>query len=321
MSPARLLLAACAASLALSAAPAHAQLAGKKVLFVNSYHEGYPWSDGEEKGAQMALQGSGVKLEFARMDVKRHQGDTAFSKAAGLKVKTEIESGRPDVVILADDPAVQLVLVPYFKQSSTPFVFCGINWEATRYGLGKNATGMVEVALVKELLAGLKDYAKGSRVGFLTVDSETERIEGPYYRKALGLSFTSERYVKTLAEWKEAFVKMQGEVDVLFIGNYAGINDWNEADAAAFAQANSKVPSGSIYDFMMPYVMLGYTKIAEEQGAAAGKMALEILKGKPPSAIPVVANKQAKIFINPRLAARAGIVFKPELVKMAEVVK
>jgi ABC-type uncharacterized transport system substrate-binding protein len=269
----------------------------------------------------MALQGAGVKLELVRMDVKRHQGDAAFAKAAAQKAKAEIEAARPDVVILADDPAVQLVLVPYFKQSPTPFVFCGVNWDAARYELGKNATGMVEVALVKELLAGLKDYARGTRVGFLTVDSETERIEGPYYRKALGLSFSSERYVKTLAEWKEAFLKMQGEADVLLVGNYAGINDWNDAEAAAFAQESSRIPTGSIYDFMMPYVMLGYTKIAEEQGAWAGKTALEILKGKPPASIPVVPNKQAKIFIHPRLAARAGIVFKPELVKMAEVVK
>jgi ABC-type uncharacterized transport system substrate-binding protein len=321
MSLRRSLIVLCAAAVALSATPARAQLAGKKVLFVNSYHQGYPWSDGEEKGAEMALKSSGVKLDFVRMDVKRHQGDAAFAKAAALKVKAEIESARPDLVILADDPAVQLVLVPYFKDSPVPFVFCGVNWDATRYALGKNTTGMVEVALVKELLGGLKDYAKGQRVGFLTVDSETERIEGPYYKKALGLSFASERYVKTMAEWKEAFLKMQGEVDVLFLGNYAGINDWSEADAAAFAQEHSRIPSGTIYDFMMPYAMLGYAKIAEEQGAFSGKVALEILGGKAPSAIPVTPNKQARIFINPKLAAKAGIVFKPEMVKIAEVVK
>ncbi len=317
----RLTIAACAASLALATAPAHAQLAGKKVVFVNSYHEGYPWSDGEEKGAQMALQGSGVSLEFVRMDVKRHQGDAAFAKAAAQKAKAEIEARKADAVIVSDDPAVQLVLVPYFNGSATPFVFCGVNWDAAKYGLGKNATGMVEVSLVKELVGALKDYAKGPRVGLLTADSETEHIEYPYERKALGLSFTSERFVKTMAEWKQAFLEMQSQVDILFVSNYAGIVDWNEAEAATFAQANSKVPSGSIYDFMMPYVMLGYTKIAEEQGAWAGKAALEILRGKAPSAIPVAANKQAKIFINPKLAAKAGIVFKPELVKVAEVVK
>jgi ABC-type uncharacterized transport system substrate-binding protein len=318
--PARTLL---AAALLLSSLPtaALAQLAGKKVLFVNSYHEGYAWSDGIERGARAVLEPAGVKVVLHRMDVKRHQGDASFARAAAQKVKAEIEALTPDVVLLADDPAVKEVLVAHFKGAKTPFVFCGVNWDASKYGLGPNATGMLEVALVKELLAGLREYAKGGRVGFLTVDSETERIEGPHYTKALGLSFASERYVKTMAEWKDAFLKMQGEADVLFIGNFAGINDWNEAEAAAFVQANARIPSGSIYDFMMPYVMLGYTKIAEEQGAFAGSAALQILKGTPPASIPVTSNKKAKIFVNPKLAARAGIVFKPELIKVAEVAK
>lgn len=319
--PARTLLAAAALLLSSLPSAALAQLAGKKVLFVNSYHEGYAWSDGVEKGARAVLEPAGVKLLFHRMDVKRHQGDVPFTRAAALKVKAEIEALKPDVVILADDPAVKEVLVAHFKDARTPFVFCGVNWDASKYGLGPNATGMLEVALVKELLAGLRDYAKGGRVGFLTVDSETERIEGPYYTKALGLSFASERYVKTMAEWKDAFVKMQGEVDVLFLGNFAGINDWNEAEAAAFVQANAKIASGSIYDFMMPYAMLGYTKIAEEQGAFAGTAALQILKGASPASIPVTSNKKAKIYVNPRLAARAGIVFKPELIKVADVAR
>ncbi len=321
MTTSRSLLLGCLAALALVALPARAQLAGKTVLFVNSYHEGYPWSDGEEKGAKLVLEPAGVKVQFFRMDVKRHQGDAAFARAAAQKAKAEIDALKPDVVILADDPAVKELLVPFYKDAALPFVFCGVNWDATRYGLGKNATGMVEVSLVKEIIGGLKDYAKGPRVGFLTVDSETERIEGPYYRKALGLSFSSEKYVKTMAEWKKAFLEMQGEADMVLIGNYAGINDWNEADAAAFAMAHSKIPSGSIYDFMMPYVMLGYTKIAEEQGAWAGKAAIDILKGATPASIPVAANKQAKIFINPALATKAGIIFKPELVKVAEVAK
>lgn len=316
----RTVLVAFASIAAVLAAPARAQLAGKKVLFINSYHEGYPWSDGEEKGAQDVLQASGVQLKYLRMDTKRHQED-AFRKEAGRKAKAEIEATKPDVVILSDDPAVEFVLLPYFKESATPFVFCGVNWDASKYKLGKNTTGMLEVALVKELLTSLKEYAKGGRLGFLTADSETERIEGPYYKKTLALDFTSEQYVKTFAEWKAAFLQMQTQVDVLFVGNFAGINDFNEAEAQAFAQAHSKVPSGSIYDFMMPYVMLGYTKIAEEQGAFAGKAAIDIMKGTAPSSIPVASNRQALILINPKLAATAGILFKPALVKIATVAK
>ena len=303
----------------LFALPASAQVAGKKVLFINSYHEGYAWSDGEEAGAKGVLTPAGVKLEFLRMDTKRHQ-DENYRKEAGDKAKAHIEATKPDVVLLADDPAVAYVLVPYFKGSSTPFVFMGLNWEAGKYGLPvKNVTGMIEVALVKNLIGTLKEYAKGSRVGFLTSDTETEHIDGPYYEKSLGIAFTEAKYVKTFAEWKDSFVKMQDKVDVLFFGNSAGINDWNDKEAAAFAQANTKVVTGGIYDFLMGYVMLGYTKIAEEQGIWAGKAALDILKGTAPSAIPVTTNKQAKIYINPKLAAKASVVFKPELVKNAQV--
>jgi ABC-type uncharacterized transport system substrate-binding protein len=313
------MLSACAVLLALAAGPARAQVAGKKVLFVNSYHEGYGWTDGEEKGARGVLEPAGVQVKFLRMDTKRHQ-DEAFRKQAGAKAKAEIEAYKPDAVILADDPAVQLVLAPYFKDAAIPFVFCGVNWDASKYGLPyKNATGMLEVALVKNLLDSLKGYAKGGRIGFLTVDSETERIEGPYYKKELGLSFAAEKYVKTFAEWKAAFVKMQGEVDILFLGNFAGINDWNEKEAAEFASANSKIISGAAYDFMMPYVMLGYTKVPEEQGTWAARTAVEILKGKPASSIPIASNREAKILINPALAARAGVIFKPDLVRNAQV--
>ena len=47
------LLAACPAALAQS---------GKKVLFVNSYHQGYEWSDGIEEGAAKVLSASGVAV-------------------------------------------------------------------------------------------------------------------------------------------------------------------------------------------------------------------------------------------------------------------
>jgi ABC-type uncharacterized transport system substrate-binding protein len=293
---------------------------GKKVLFVNSYHQGYPWSDGEEAGAQQALAGSGAKLEFYRMDTKRHD-DAKWLKDQIQKVKAHIEAQRPDVVIVADDNATK-ALVQGYKNAALPWVFCGVNWDASVYGLPfKNATGMNEVALTVQLVDSLKAYAKGSRVAYLTSDVETERTEGRYFKKQLGLTFSTERYVKTFADWKESFKKMQGEADVLLLGNVAGINDFNEAAAAAFALENSRIPSGGMYDFVMPYVMLGMTKIAEEQGIWAGKTALAILKGTPPSSIPVTQNKEAKLYLNVKLASKAGIVFKPDLVKNAEILK
>ena len=68
--------------------------AGKKVLFVNSYHEGYEWSDGIEAGLQDILKGSGVELEFVRLDTKRNPTDE-FGREAGIKAKAEIEAFKP----------------------------------------------------------------------------------------------------------------------------------------------------------------------------------------------------------------------------------
>jgi ABC-type uncharacterized transport system substrate-binding protein len=311
---------ALAALLALAAGPARAQ-SGKKVLFVNSYHEGYEWSDGVEKGARLVLEPSGVQLRFHRMDTKRHQ-DEAFRKQAAEKARAEIDAWKPDLVIVSDDVAAKHVLAAFYRDAAVPFVFCGVNWDASKYGLPyRNATGVLEVALVKELVKSLGDHAKGRRVAILTADSETERIEGPYYRKEVGADLVSETYVKTMAEWKAAFLKAQESADVLLFGNFAGITDWNEQEAAAFALANSKIVSGGMYDFTMPYVMLGLTKVAEEQGTVAAKQALDVLKGASPSAIPIAKNKQAKVLINPKLAAKAGVVFKPELVRVAQVAK
>ena len=310
------------AALLLAALPGagRAQAAAKKVLFINSYHEGYPWSDGEERGAKAALQGSGAELRFFRMDTKRHQ-EEAFRVKAGEKARAEIESFKPDVVILSDDPAVQFVLKPFYKDAKIPFVFCGVNWDASKYGLPyKNATGMLEVAPVKELVQNLRTYAKGPRLGYLTVDSETEHIEEPNYQRVIGTPFAAVTFAKTYAQWKAAFLEMQSKTDMILLGNNAGINDWNEADAKVVVLASSKVPSGCAYDFMMPYAMLGFTKIEEEQGGWAGNTALAILKGASPASIPITENKQSKILMNPKLAAAAGVVFRPEIVRAAQVV-
>jgi hypothetical protein len=299
---------------------AAAQGAGKKVLFVNSYHEGYEWSDGEEKGAKLVLEPAGVSLRFFRMDTKRNP-DPKAQKEAALEAKALIESMRPDVVIVADDNATEEVLAAFYRNAKTPFVFCGVNWEASKYGLPySNATGMLEVALIKELVENLRDYARGGRVGMLAADTESQRADGKSFAGILG-PLAREVYVTTFAEWKEEFVRMQREVDIFIVGNPAGIKEWDAAAAAAWAFTNSKVPSGTIHEFLMPFAMLGMTKVATEQGVWAGKAALDIMRGKSPEAIPIARNREAKLKINVKLAGKAGVVFKPTLARNAEVVR
>ena len=78
--------------------------AGEKILWVDSYHQGYEWSDGIEAGLKDVLNDTGVELKIVRMDTKRNTGDD-FGNNAANQAKAEIEAFEPDVLIASDDNA------------------------------------------------------------------------------------------------------------------------------------------------------------------------------------------------------------------------
>ena len=74
----------------------------------------------------------------------------------------------------------------------------------------------------------------------------------------------------------------------------------------AFFLSNTKVPTGTCYDFMAPYAFMGFTKLAEEQGMWSAGAALKILDGTAPSAIPVAKNKEGSLIINTKIGKVIG---------------
>ena len=48
--------------------------AGKKIVWVNSYHEGYEWSDGIGAGIEEVLADTDVDLKVILLDTKRNGG-------------------------------------------------------------------------------------------------------------------------------------------------------------------------------------------------------------------------------------------------------
>ena len=57
---------------------------GKKVLYIDSYHQGYPWSDGIAAGVKSAFEGKGIDLKVVYMDTKRNS-DEAFKRSRAIK--------------------------------------------------------------------------------------------------------------------------------------------------------------------------------------------------------------------------------------------
>ncbi len=291
---------------------------GKKILFIDSYHEGYAWSDGTLAGVNSALNGSGAELRVVRMDTKRKKTDEDKLAAAEM-VMGVIAEFKPDVVIASDDNASKFVIAPHYKDAALPFVFCGVNWDASGYGFPfSNVTGMVEVAAADELFEFLERLTPGRRVGYLAADAFTAQKELANIEKVFEMRFTEIRYAKTADEWQAMFRELQGKVDILLVGNSAGTENWDDATAAKFVERNSKIPSGAIHGHMMPFALIGYTKLAEEQGEWAAKTALRILDGTSPADIPIARNRQGRLVINARIAEGLGDGATTELATMMQ---
>ncbi|WP_320041663.1 hypothetical protein [uncultured Desulfobacter sp.] len=148
----------------------------RRILYVDSYHPGYLWSAQITRGIQAVIDDNpDIELDIFRMDTKRNKSQE-FKKAAALRAKKKIETFRPDVVIASDDNAAKYLIVPYYLNTNLPFVFCGINWDASAYGFpASNVTGMVETSFFETGLATLKQFAKGDRIGFLSSDMESQK--------------------------------------------------------------------------------------------------------------------------------------------------
>lgn len=289
-----------------------------KCVFISSYHQGYEWNDGIERGLEKTLDGK-CEIEKFYMDTKRHTS-IAFGKKQGLAASQFILKSKPDVIIAADDNASRFLVQPYFKDSMIPVVFCGINWTVEEYGYPySNATGMIEVAPIKQTLKIIRQAIVTPLHGvYLSADVFTEYKDYDRYRDEFseyGIELES-AFVSNIRDWKKAYARGQG-ADFIVIANNAGIKDWDKGKIVKFLKKSSKTFTVTNYDWMMPYAMFGLTKQPEEQGEWAGQVALAILEGRKIGNIPIVVNRKTNLFVNPSLLEMSGVKLLPYVLQKA----
>ncbi len=295
----------------LTASPAIAQ---KKCLHVAAYHEGYQWQDVIDAGISDVLKDK-CELQRFYMDTKREPSPEAAQKKA-LEAKALIESWQPDVVIVSDDNPSRYLVKPYFRDSSTPFVFCGVNWTVKEYEYPySNVTGMTELAPIKQAFEQIKRIVPNVQKGacFLpNLESETTACERyASILKPLGVEFTLVT-ADTMQEFEEKFLTLS-DTNFIFFSNNSIIKDWDAARAKAFLTEHASVLTLSMDEWMTPFVMLGFTQVGREQGEYAAETALKILEGTNPMDIPIIANRQWNLFINESLLNKAGIDIPKDL--------
>lgn len=277
-------------------------------VYVSSYHKGYAWSDALERGLRKELDGQCDLIQID-MDTKRNKSEL-YKIRKSREVANEIIKIKPDVLITSDDNAARYLVVPYFKDSKLPVVFSGINWTVEEYGFpATNVTGMVEVAPIRPMLRWAQRLTEqGTRGFYLGSDTLTEAKNLKYLVKAaddLNISISS-ALVNDGEAWQSAFKEAE-EADFIILGSSAGIHDWDEKTMMSFVREHARKLILTNNDWMLPFSMLGFVKIPQEQGEWAAKTAIAIHKGIPIQRIPVVANRKWEIYENTLLMKLAGV--------------
>ena len=278
-----------------------------KCMLVTSYHQGYAWNDGVQRGVESVLSGK-CDLKIFYMDTKRNKSKS-HGEAMAAKAKKLIDEFQPDVLIAADDNASRYLVSKYYKNAELPVVFCAVNWNVTKYGYPyKNVTGMIEVAPIQPLIElARKVTDKLKTMVYLGVNTFTEKKNA---RRVVDVAQKQGVEVQVslandINEWKQLFVKAQ-TADFLILGSNAGIKGWSDNEMAEFVKRNAKKLLLSNHNWMAPFSMYTIAKVAEEQGEWAAEAALAIVKGLSPAKIPIRVNRKWQIYINTPLLKKAG---------------
>jgi len=260
----------------------------EKVLLIFSYHPEHPWVVEETRGAEEILEERGVETEKFYLDTKRNTSAEWKEEVAEEAVR-KIDDFKPDLVIVFDDNACELVAKEYIGDS-LPFVFCGMNSEPEDYGFpAQNITGVIErhhleatINLLQQLVPDIKELA------IISDDSPTSQAFITSVKNIIPPIEISEFYTTNdFDAWKAEVQELQTKVDAIGIYVYHTIKEKGgeeslpPEDVLGWTLENSKLPDFTFSDFtVQDGVLCGVTVSGYEQGMTAAEIAIRILNGE-----------------------------------------
>ncbi len=304
-------------------------LAGKKVLLVHSYHTGYPWVDAITHGVRRALSASRVDLQIYYMDTKRNTS-AEYKTQVGRTAKKIIAEWQPDIVIAADDNAQQYVAKDYAGAPRPQVIFCGVNAELGEYGYpASNVTGILERPHFSSSLELLRRICpETKRIALVSDDSPTS-AGALRYIKACRTAFeiVSCETPTTFAQWQAAIRRAQDSADAIAIYMYHTVKRAGERQSMPpkevmdWTVANSRLPIVGFFIFTVDDgALCGFLEFGVEHGFRAGKIALDLLRGRTAKDVPIVTALDGQSMLNLGTARKLGIEVSREVLQTTDIV-
>jgi len=291
------------------------------VLFINSYHRGYAWSDSIEEGVREAFAASGktIEISYEYLDSRRF----AFGKQMGAIAEAmaiKYADYRPDLILVADNAAFDFAIKYRARLfPDQPIVFCGYNLFRPEVLQGiTNVTGVNEemnVAGTIDLALSVQPRTHNLVFVTSTGDDTNRRISamlepelrsrGDRDHNILVLKDTSlETLGRRLSELSAAtLVFLSGQVS-----DQAGGRALTPVENGRLVSAISPFPVYTFWDFHLNTGVLGGRILTgRDQGRAAADLALRILAGTSADAIPVLMTSPTTDIFDDQVMRRFGI--------------
>ncbi len=296
-----------------------------RVLVLNSYHQGYEWTDGMVRGVRRAVAREApdalVYVEY--MDSKRFWSGQDGVHARQLAEVYRLRYGdhQPDVIVTTDDNAFQFVLRRRGDLfPGVPVVFCGVNeFEPGMIAGREGITGVVEKLdqeATIDLALSLSPQAK--RVALITDTTHTglgnrallEDLASKYARRAPFVFLDETGEGLTLPELLAKLRALPPDSVVLYMDFFRDRRG-RYLDPAEVVPKVSQASSAPVYSMGSFYLGKGIVggKITRsaDQGMIAGARACAILEGASVASMPVLAEGASRYVFDYRQLDRFGI--------------
>ena len=290
----------------------------KTILYLNSYHSGYLWSENVKSGLleNLSYNDPSYNLYIEDMDTKNHDPEELFPILTEL-YKKKYSDHIPDVIIAADNNALNFLI--RFRDTlfpGTPVVFCGINnfQDEMLEGFG-SVTGVVERASYKRTIELALDlFPETKTIYSIAGYAETTKIHiEELYEASKDFSHTISfigLHGLSLEELAFSLQNLPEESLVLYLGLYRdSLGKVLEVhESFEFIRKNTDKPIFTMWDQNLPFCLGGIMINGQEQGRSASRMALKIINGASVDSIPIVRESPNQPMFNYSELVRFGLI-------------
>ncbi|MFH1914804.1 MAG: ABC transporter substrate binding protein [Pseudomonadota bacterium] len=305
------------AAACLAPSPGLAEMAKKNVLYLNSYHRGYKWSDDIFDGIRSVLEAGPYKidLQIEYMDAKKYNYEDVTGMLLRL-YKEKFRDERFDVVLVSDNDAFNFAR--YYRDQlfpGVPLVFCGVNaLESEELDVG-NITGVEENFDLSMTLDVARKLHPDKRHMVVVGDASTaglaikRQVEAavPAYGPGLSVDYWTNL---SLPDVLDRVTMLPPDTFLFFIPYYQpmGDNFYTAEEVVAAIYGHSSVPIYTAWEFLIGHGAVGgHVLSGVLHGQTAAAMALEILAGRSADDITVLYDAGGEFVFDHIVMTRLGL--------------